>query len=84
MICIFDFHYSYKPTCGTYVLQSLQGHSDGIHFFIFLLKISRDSEPFMSFGKMSHIFGAKKGTVSVPYHTEFTLRLVRRFFPRKL
>ena len=73
-----------NPTCGTYVLQSLQWHSDGIHFFIFLLKISRDSESFMSFGKMSHIFGAKKGTVSVPYLTEFTLRLVRTLFPRKL
>ena len=48
-----------NTTCGTYVLQSLQGHSDGIPFFLFLLKISRNSESFMSFGKMSHIFGVK-------------------------
>ena len=75
MICIFDFHYSDKTYLGTYVLQSLQGHSDGIHFFIFHLKISRDSESFISFGKMSHIFAAKKETVSVPYLTEFTLLL---------
>ena len=70
-----------NPTCSTYVLQSLQGHSD---FFLFLLKISRNSESFMSFGKMFHIFGAKKETVSVPYLTELTLRLVRTLFPRKL
>ena len=73
-----------NSTCGTYVLQSLQGHSDGIQFLIFPLKISRDSESFMSLGKMSHIFGAKKETVSVPYLTEFTVRLVRKLFPRKL
>ena len=84
MICIFDFHYSDKTYLGIYVLQSLQGHSDGIHFLIFLLKISRDSESFMSFGKMSHIFRAKKETVSVQYLTEITLRLVRTLFPRKL
>ena len=53
-------------------------------FFDFSLKISRDSESFMSFGNMSHIVGAKKETVSVPYLTEFTLRLVRTLFPRKL
>ena len=47
---------------------------------IFLLKVSRDSESFMFFGKMSHIFGAKKETVSLPYLTEFTLRLVRTLF----
>ena len=33
---------------------------------------------------MSHIFGAKKETLSVPYLTEFTLRQVRTLFPRKL
>ena len=38
----------------------------------------------MSFGKMYHIFGAKKETVSVPYLTEFTLRLVSTLFSRKL
>ena len=32
---------------------------------------------------MHHIFGAKKETASVPYLTEFTLRLVRTLFPRK-
>ena len=30
------------------------------------------------------IFGAKKETVSLPYLTEFTLRLVRTLFPGKL
>ena len=45
-----------NPTCGTYVLQS---------HLIFLLKISRDLESFISFGKMSHIFGAKKETISL-------------------
>ena len=33
---------------------------------------------------MSHIFGAKKETDSVPYLTEFTLRLFKKFFPHKL
>ena len=54
-----------NPTCRTYVLQSLQGHTDGIYFLIFLLKISRDLESFVSFCKMSHIFGAKKETISL-------------------
>ena len=53
-------------------------------FLIFLLKISRDSESFISFGKMFYIFGDKKETVSVPYLTEFTLRLVRTLFPHCL
>ena len=55
-----------------------------MQFFIFLLKISRDSESFISFGKIFHIFGAKKETISVPYLTQFSLRLVRTLFPRKL
>ena len=38
----------------------------------------------MSFGKMSHIFGAKKETNSVPYLTEFNPRLFKKLFPRKL
>ena len=33
---------------------------------------------------MSHIFGAKKETVLVPYLTEFTLCLVTILFARKL
>ena len=33
---------------------------------------------------MSHIFGAKKETASVPYLIEFTLRLVGTLLPRKL
>ena len=57
MINIFDFHYSEKYYFGTYVLQSLQGHSRGIYSLILLLKILRDSESFNYFGKT---FGAKK------------------------
>ena len=57
MINIFDFHYSEKCYFGTYVLQSLQGHSHGIYSLILLLKILRDSESFNYFGKT---FGAKK------------------------
>ena len=56
----------------------------GIPMESIFLKISRDSESFMSLGKMSHIYGAKKETVSTPYLTEITLRLVRTLFPRKL
>ena len=37
-----------------------------------------------SYGKMNHIFGDKKETVSVPNHTEFILCLVRTWYPRKL
>ena len=48
-----------NPTCGTFVSQSLQRHSYGTHFLIFLLKVSRDPELFTSFSKMCHIFGAK-------------------------
>ena len=33
---------------------------------------------------MSHVFEAKIETVSVLYLTEFTRRLVRTLFPRKL
>ena len=32
-----------NPTCGTYVLQSLQGHAHGINFLFFFKKISIDS-----------------------------------------
>ena len=81
MICIFDFHYSDKPYLRYICLTK---SARAIQFLIFLLKISRDAESFMAFGKMSHIFGPKKETVSVPYLTEFTLRLVRTLFPRKL
>ena len=73
-----------NPTCGAYVLQSLQGHSHWIHFFAFLLKISRASESFIAFDKMSYIFGTKKGTVLLPCLTEFTLCLVRTLFSHKL
>ena len=73
-----------NPTCDTYVLQSLQGHSRGTQFLIFNLNAFSVSEFLISFGKMSHIFGAKKETDSVPYLTEFTLRLFKKFFPRKL
>ena len=34
------------------------------------------SKFFISFGKMFHIFGAKTKTDSVPYLTEFTLRVI--------
>ena len=84
MTCIFDFTTQINPTCRTYVLQSLQGHTDRIYFLIFLLKISRDLESFISFGQMSHIFGDKKEIASVPHLTEFTLLLARTLFPRKL
>ena len=33
---------------------------------------------------MSHIFGAKNKTLSVPYLTKFARRLVRKLFPLKL
>ena len=51
---------------------------------IFLLKMSGDSEWFISYAKMNHIFGDKKETVPVPNHTEFILCLVRTWYPRKL
>ena len=73
-----------NPTCDKYVLQSLQGHSRGTQFLIFNLNDISVSEFLNSFGKMSHIFGAKKETDSVPYLTEFILRLFKKFFPRKL
>ena len=52
-------------------------------FRIFNLNVFSVSEFLISFGKMSHIFGAKKETDSVPYLTEFTLRLLKKLFPRK-
>ena len=51
--------------------------------FDFSFDFSRDSESFMSFGKMSHIFGAKEETVPIPYLTQFTLSPVGTLFPRK-
>ena len=53
-------------------------------FRIFNLNVFSVSEFLISFGKMSHIFGAKKETDSVPYLTEFTLRLFKKLLPRKL
>ena len=73
-----------NPTCDKYVLQSLQGQSRGIQFLIFNLNAISVSEFLNSFGKISHIFGAKKETDSVPYLTEFTLRLFKKLFPREL
>ena len=72
------------PTCDTYVLESLGGHSRGTQFLIFNLVAFSVSEFLISFGKISHIFGARKETDSVPYLTEFTLRLFQKLFPRKL
>ena len=53
-------------------------------FRIFNLNVFSVSEFLISFGKMSHIFGVKKETDSVPYLTEFTLRLFKKLLPRKL
>ena len=73
-----------NPTCDTYVLQSLEGHPRGAQFLIFNLNAFSISEFLISFGKMCHNFGAKKETDSVLYLTEFTLRLFKKLFPRKL
>ena len=51
---------------------------------IFALNAFSVSEFFISFGKISHISEAKKETDSVSYLTEFTLRLFKKLFPRKL
>ena len=88
MTCIFDFHYADKSYLRYMFHKVCKGIPVESIFFIFLLSISRDSESFISFVKMSHIFGVKKETVSVPYLTEFSLRLVNEesvtLFCRKL
>ena len=48
-----------------YVQHSLQGHSKGIHFFIFNLKTSRLSSCLSSSGSKSRIFGPRKDSNSV-------------------
>ena len=52
--------------------------------FDFNLNACSVSEFFISFDKMSHIFGAKKKTDAVPYLTEFALRLVMDVIKHKL
>ena len=83
MIYIFDFQYSDKSYLRYICFTKSGSHSHGIQVSIFLLKISRDSEPFVSFGKMSHILRSKKETGSVSYLTDSTLSLVRTLFSRK-
>ena len=73
-----------NTTCDTHVLQNLQGHSRGTQFLTVNLNAFSVSKFLISFGKMSHIFGVKKETDSASYLTEFTLRLFKKLFPRKL
>ena len=61
-----------------------KGIPEEIQFLIFNLNAFSVSEFFISFGKISHIFGAEKETDSVPYLTEFTLRLFKKLLPCKL
>ena len=56
-----------NTTCDTYVLQNLQGHSRGTQFLTVNLNAFSVSKFLISFGKMSHIFGAKNETDSVSY-----------------
>ena len=78
-----------NPTCDTYVLQSLQGHSRGTQFLIFNLNAFSVSEFLISCGKMS----PKKELI--PYHILLSLLFVYlrncflvnfscNFVPRKL
>ena len=62
----FIFVIQINPTCGTYVLQSLQGHFLVTHFLSFAPEVLSVLEPFTSFGKISQIYGAKSETNSVP------------------
>ena len=58
-----------NPTCSTYSLQSLQGHSLGTHFFGFCFGSIESFRTFYLFCQIIQIFGAKSETNSVPYHT---------------
>ena len=42
-----------NPTCSTYVLRNLEGYAHGIHFLLFLKKISRDSEGYNGFHQVN-------------------------------
>ena len=57
--------YFKKPT------RTLQKHP----FFNFFLEILKDCDNLISLGARSHIFGPRNEINSVPYLTEFTLRL---------
>ena len=52
-----SFHMN--PTWCKYFLHSLQGQVDGIHFLIFDLKSSSDTDRLIWCGNKSHIFGPK-------------------------
>ena len=89
--CLHNDQYQYISWCYTSIFTIIENLIDVnlvndkyvwfslLHFLIFLLKIPRDSESIKYFGKMSHIFGAKKETVSVAYLTEFAFRLVKSY-----
>ena len=47
-----------KPTCPTYVLQSLQEQPCGTHFLILLFKIVRELASLISLGILIHILAA--------------------------
>ena len=64
-----------NPTSCRYILQSRQGHCEGTHFLIFLLKILKDCDNLISMGTRSHISGPRNEMGSVPCLTECTLRL---------
>ena len=64
----------------TKLTRILQRHP----FFNFLKKILKDCDNLISLGTRSHIFGPRNEMDSVPYLTEFTLRLCNVLFRRKL
>ena len=48
-----------KPTCPTYVLQSLQGQPSGANFLILLLNTVREHVSLVSLGILFHILASQ-------------------------
>ena len=59
------------PKSAIYVLQRLHAHPSGFQFLTFILNSGRDSDSFISLGKISHIFGPRKVIVSILYFSVF-------------
>ena len=61
-----------NPTYCRNILKSWYGHCKGTQFLIFLLKILKDCDNFISLGTRSHILAPRNKMDSVPCLTEFT------------
>ena len=68
-----------KPTCPTYVLQSLQGQPSGTHFLILPLKTVRKHASLILLGILFHILTAILAMDSIPKCVEWMFKYLIGF-----